>query len=154
MANEAGQPDLTTKEGSDELGMGFLEVNLSDIPKLVTVEEGEHRVRCTSVLGKKSTTVRTSGQSMLLLRFVPAEEQYGKEFTHVIMLPYAGIDERDKINRLNALKEACDALGVDYSGGQVNFRDFIGAEGYAILSVEQTDRYGEQNRVQEWVTGP
>jgi hypothetical protein len=49
------------------------------------------------------------------------------------------------------LKTFMDAFGISYNSNPAT--DWAGSEGWAILGVEETDAWGEQNFVRKFVKG-
>lgn len=129
--------------------MAFLDLSLEDVPELEALEEGEYQVQITSAeIGESD---KTGGKYVMLRLEVPAVAE-SKDFTHVLMLPADGDSEKQKIKRLNRLKEAMQAFGYDYSNG-IETEELVGLEAWAYLMVEESAEYGEQNRVRRFVEG-
>lgn len=129
--------------------MSFLDVSLKDVPELEALEEGEYQIQITSAEVGESDT--TGGKYLLLRCEVPAIPE-SKDFTHVLMLPADGDSEKQRIKRLNRLKEAMEAFGYDHSKG-IETEDLVGSEAWAFLTIEESPEYGEQNRVRRFVEG-
>lgn len=146
-------PDEDADVDEDDLEGGFLDVNLNDVPTFHVAKAGEHPLRCYKAEIRISKGEKTAGQKMAILSLEHAEDPTVKEMTYVIMLPFRGMEERPRLKRLAQLKEACDAFGVDYTNG-VRIKEFEGQEAWAVLTVENSDEYGEQNRIVSFVTGP
>lgn len=127
--------------------MSFLDLNLNDVPSLDAVEAGEYEVRIVEVEIKTS---KNTGGEMILCRLDIPSEPASKDLTHVMMLPTAADDEKKKVRRLQAIKEFCDAFGIDYSKG-LSLHNPEGLTAWAILGIEETDEYGRQNRVKRFI---
>lgn len=136
-----------------EGGEGFLDYNLNEVPDLKIARAGEAPLRCYKAEIRVSKGERSLGQKMVMLSLEHATDPAIKDMNYVIMLPFQGIEEKQRIRRLNQLKEAARAFGVDYSKG-INVKEFEGEEAWGVLTVENSDEYGQQNRVQRLITGP
>jgi len=123
-------------------------MNLEDTPELSTVEEGEYEVRCTDV--EKRHSEKTGGDYLLLRLEIPTIPE-SEQITEVLMLPTENDSEKQQIRRKNAIKRAAQAFGVGISGG-VETEDFIGESAWCILTEEEDEEYGMQNRVRRFVT--
>lgn len=127
--------------------MSFLDMALNDIPELDAVNEGEYQLR---IMSAEVKTSQKTGGNYLSVRFEVADE-VAKDINHVIMLPASTMSEKETIVAKNRLKYFYDAFGVDYSSGSVNLETLPGLTGYALLTVEETDQYGRQNRVKQFI---
>ena len=137
----------------DDEGMGFLNINLTDVPELVLLDDGEQYLRVVGATIKESKGEKTAGQRMINLRLESTEVPNSDDIFHIMMLPHPDAGEKVNIRRLNDIRAACDALGVAYSAQGVRINDFIGAEGWAVVTTEESPQYGKQNRISDWVTG-
>lgn len=153
---DEGIVSTLTQNGQDEEeegGEGFLDYNLNEVPDLKIARAGEAPLRCYKAEIRVSKGEKSMGQKMVMLSVEHATDPAIKDMNHVIMLPFPGIEEKQRIRRLNQLKEACRAFGVDYSKG-INVKEFEGEEAWGVLTVENSDEYGPQNRIQRLITGP
>ena len=87
----------------------------------------------------------------LLPRFEVVGNDYAKEFTRFIRLPYEGMTAKEMNNCKFKLREFYEAFDVDYSNG-VDPEELKGRTGWAILGIEIYDGQ-EQNYVKKFVTG-
>jgi hypothetical protein len=69
-----------------------------------------------------------------------------KLIKQIMMLPNASDDDRKKNARLRNIGDFYKAFGIP-SVGKVNLASYFGNFGWAILTVEDGNEYGEQNRV-------
>lgn len=134
--------------------MSFLDYNLNDVPDLHAKEEGEYELRIIDAEIKTIQKVDSAwyGAQMVLVKMDIPEDPNSKDITHTIFLPKEGDTEKEMAQRLRGLKIFCDAFGYDYSNG-INVEDLKGLTGWALLKVEESDEYGEQNRVKRFVIG-
>lgn len=129
--------------------MSFLEVNLTDVPELTTVPEGEYEVNCTKAELRDSR----SGDKMVMLYLEVVGEPTSKDITMPIMLPRKEDTEKQRIRSLGRLKEACQAFGVQFDADGFDVGEFQGATAEAFLDEKETEEYGTQNNVKRFITG-
>ena len=129
--------------------MGFLDdVNLDDAVEPTAVPgDTEYKLRITDA--KEDTD--KNGNPYLLPRFEAVDHPAAKEFTKFLRLPHPDQSDKEKNNTLWALKLFSEAF--DFSFNSLDLESIIGNEGWAILGVEETDEYGEQNFIKKFVIG-
>lgn len=121
-----------------------LGVDLDEVPELKTVSAGEYEL----VLATFERRMKTG--PFLYLQFEIAGEPAAKIVTHTIMLPTPKDEERQKDARLRAVKHFYKAFDIPTSG-PVEFQNYIGNHGWGILSEEESEDYGIQNRVRRFI---
>ena len=127
--------------------MSFLDVSLEDTPQLEAVEEGEYQIQVNRAkVGEASSG---NGKYLLLYCEVPSISE-SKDFTHVLMLPNDQDSEKQKIKKMNRLKDCMDAFSYDYADG-IETDDLEGLEGWAHLAIKEDPDFGEQNRVVKFI---
>ena len=125
---------------------GFvLDYALDDIPDLGVVEEGEHLL---TVTGVNYTEADKNGNPFLIINFRIENAPNTKNVSHFIGLPGPNHNEEESQDRLRSLKYFATAFGVSMP---INSDEIEGAQGTAILKVEDNDEYGEQNKVKRFV---
>ena len=129
--------------------MSFLDFNLQDVPELNALPEGEYELRILACEVKTSA----AGNPMVSISMDCPAEVTSKGIHHTLMLPTAADDEKKKNGRLRGLKGFCDAFGIDYSNGITLDESVVGLTGWAILGIESSEEYGDQNRVRRFVSG-
>ena len=130
--------------------MSFLDYNLNDVPELTALPDGqEYELRILECEVKTSA----AGNPMVITRFDVPSEPNSKGITHVMMLPTQADDEKKRNGRLRALKMFCEAFDIPTDGGIELGENVVGNTGWAILGIEDSPEYGEQNRVRRFVTG-
>ena len=86
-----------------------------------------------------------------VVRFEVPSEAYSKDITDFFDVPSRKLDAK----RLNAARQKMlhfsEAFGIALSRPFDPTEDWVGLEGWAILSLTKTDQYGEQNRVSKYV---
>lgn len=127
--------------------MSFLEMALDDVPELDAVAEGEYQLR---IMSAEVKTSQKTGGNYLGVRLEVVDE-VAKDINHVIMLPASTMSEKETIIAKNRLKYFYDSFGIDYSAGSVNLETVVGLTGFALLTVEESDQYGRQNRVKQFL---
>lgn len=125
--------------------MSLLDFNLADVPDEVTVEPGEHQLVVTKATERDSK----ENHPMIEVFFNVIENPDAKMIAHYFMLPEKG--NKNNNNRLRSLKSFVVACKLDLSASINVEEDFKGKEVYAILKLESSDEYGEQNRVSRFV---
>lgn len=133
-------------------GKTFYDVALDDVPELIVAEEGEYRVQVTDA--EISTSDKTGGQYILLRLEIPSIPN-SKDFTDVIMFPTESDTEKQRIRRLNRLRDTLHALDYNERGpdGRTHLDPelIVGSQGWAYLTIEESADYGHQNRVRKWI---
>lgn len=130
----------------------FLDYNLDSVPDLSTVPaDQEYELRCTAAEVKVSKGAKTAGQQLILAYFSIEGEPDTKPVSYPVMLPDASLDEEANNQRKRQLKELVLALGLDPSSG-FNVDELVGESGYAILGVQDSAEYGEQNTIKRFVS--
>lgn len=125
--------------------MSLLDFNLADVPDEVTVEPGEHQLVVTKATERDSK----ENHPMIEVFFNVIENPDAKMIAHYFMLPEKG--NKNNNNRLRSLKSFVVACKLDLSASINVEEDFKGKEVYAILKLESSDEYGEQNRISRFV---
>jgi len=127
----------------------FLDLgDLSGIPDEHTKEEGEAELRLVTLElrpGKKDPTAR-----FIYAQFEVPGDDLAKIITHIMMLPSPKDSPRQKLGRERAVKRFYEAFKIPTSG-RVEFRDYIGNTGWAVLTEEDNETYGMQNRIKAFM---
>lgn len=134
--------------------MSFLDFNLNNVPELSALPDGqEYELRILECEVKNSAVKSdgTGGNPMVITRFDVPSEPNSKGITHVMMLPTQADDEKKHNGRLRSLKMFCDAFGIEYGSGISLGEEVVGRTGWAILGIEDSPEYGEQNRVRRFI---
>lgn len=93
-----------------------------------------------------------NGNSYLLPRFEIPAEPTSKDFTRFISLPSDGMDDKKMAKTKGLLKNFFLCFGVDLSQ-KFDPEDYLpGLEGWAILGLEESEEWGEQNYVKKFIT--
>lgn len=118
--------------------------NLSDIPELAPVEEGEYDLR---VIKAKATSSNNTGRNGVLLVCEIVGEDTAENLMHTIWFGNDGKytnDDEDKSNKMwRMVKDFLRAVGLDESG-DIELDDFNGLEFSALLTINDGIVDGEQ----------
>lgn len=109
----------------------------------------EAQVRILQVHGKK----REDGSQYWLVTLETPEHPFAKLITHFVELPQYEANARRKNTARFRLKAFCEAFGVD-TQGSLRLDELVGREGWAILSLQRSETYGDQNRIGRFITVP
>ena len=135
-------------EGTDELDLG---VNLDEVPSQHAVPEGEHKLTLIDCSIEQQKPEKGTGKYIKAL-FEVAGDPDSKLITHVMMLPGSGDKDRQVKNRLRSIGDFYKAFNIP-SSGAVQFSSYFGNEGWALLKIEDSADFGDQNRIRRFITG-
>jgi hypothetical protein len=122
--------------------------DLSGIPDEHTKEEGECELRIVTLElrpGKKDPTSK-----FIYAQFEVPGDDLAKIIQHVFMLPGPKDTPKQKMSRERAIKKFYEAFKIPLAG-RVEFKDYIGNTGWAMLVEEDNEKYGMQNRIKSFV---
>jgi len=125
--------------------MSILELAQRDVPDLAAVAEGEYGVEISSARAAQYKSGRM-GYDVLLKIDAPNAQRV----MHRVFLPMEGDDKEKEDNFIRNVKRFVEAFKIVSDEPE----DWVGASTWAILGVETTEEYGDQNRVRRFVTGP
>lgn len=129
----------------------FIDLALDEVPDLRTVApDQEYKLRVASAKMKESKGDKTAGQSMILFYFNVADEEDTKMLTYPVMLPSEQLDQNENNDRKRQLKRVLQALEWDVSQ-PFNVEELKDRECFAILGLEVTPEYGEQNKIKNFI---
>lgn len=74
------------------------------------------------------------------------------DIRHFLKLPTKDMEGKEKKKCLNRLDEFGKAFGIDLFGGDLTKEDFINRVGAGVLSLSESDQYGEQNNIKQLLT--
>lgn len=137
----------------------FMDFSNDDLDKgkeLQAVPEGEYRVRIkdwkTTEDGKfVRTTEDGRPYIMPVLEIIGCPEaEYAKDFTHFMWMLDSDMDAKQKNNARYKLNEFWSAFGID-TRQPIDPEQTLGAEADVLLTVQEDQGYGEQNRVKRFM---
>ena len=114
-------------------------------PKVVPADE-EYKLRIISAV----QDIDKNQHPYILPRFDVADQPFSKDFTKFIGLPHSELDEKAMVRARSNLRIFLECFGLPTSG-QLPIDDMIGKTGWAILGIEETEQYGEQNYVKKFI---
>lgn len=127
--------------------MTTLKFNTKDVREPQPVAAGEYVIRII----RAEVKPRSNGQgTMLALTFDLPGEGDARLVNHWLMFPDTATDEAQENRVLRNLKAFGEAFDVDFEAG-IEVDELLRKEGKAILSVETSEEYGEQNRVKRFL---
>ena len=137
--------------------MGFLDDALDGVTEPTTVPGGcEYRLRIIDVKTDGSygdNLPRNKNDAAYLLpRFEIVGEPTTKDFTKYLGVPSPDMDAKKRNNSGYAIKTFLTAFNLD-ADSLHDPSEMIGAEGWAILGLEDSAEWGEQNFVKKFVAG-
>jgi len=123
--------------------MVMLDLDVGDAQEPITVAaDTEAKLRIVS--GKLS-----QNKDYLVPRFEIVDEPLAKEFTHPIQLPHGEMSDKE-LNRAKwNMKVFLDTFELPSQFSPED--DLPGAEGWAILGLQESDDYGEQNTIKKFL---
>ena len=125
--------------------MSFLsDLDLSDVvePRVVEADQ-EYNLRISDV--KKGTN--KNGGPYLMPRFEIVGEVGAKDVSHYIGLPDSSMDAKKLNNTKYRIKQFLEAFDID---PQTDTESWVGAEGWAVLGIQDNEQYGEQNFIKRF----
>lgn len=115
-----------------------------------TVVDGDNEYKLRIVDCKMDTN--KNGMPYILPRFEISDEPLSKEFTRYLALPHKDMTDKKLNSTKLMLKRFFEAFGID-PNSPIDVEDLVGLEGWAILGVENSEQYGDQNYIKRFVTG-
>ncbi len=129
--------------------MSFLGQDFENVFEPKSVKEGEYQLRVVDAQTK--TSAKTGGEYISAKLEIVGEPE-AKDINHVMMLPTANDDIKQKNKRLSAISNFLKACGLDPATTN-NVNEVVGCNCWAILVEEADPEYGMQNRVRKFVAG-
>lgn len=124
--------------------MAFLDMDFTDvIAPTVANPDTEYKLR---ILDVKEGNDK-NGNAYVMPRFEIIDVVGAKDFNYYIGLPHAGMDAKKLNSAKYKLKCFMDAFGLNY---QSEVQDWVAAEGWAILGVQEDEVYGPQNFIKKF----
>lgn len=136
--------------------MGFLDAMDIDSGVAPTTVPGgaEYQLRIIDVREDDAYDDRMprdkNGNPYLLPRFEIMGEPTAKPFTKYLGLPNDSMDAAKQNSSRYGMQLFLDTFGLNASS-LANPSDMVGAEGWAILGLEESDQWGEQNFIKKLI---
>lgn len=124
--------------------LGFLDVNLDDIPDLVNATPGQHELRIIGKPRYKSDVSDKGPWAVLNIALEVLDQENVQRIYHGLFLPQEG-QEKNRVDATRRrIRDFCLAFGIPFGGGRLDFNDFVGKTGFANLDIESDPEYGEK----------
>ena len=129
--------------------MSFLDIDVSDAQESKAVPgDEEYSLRIVELRQADDK----NGNPYILPRFEIPSETLAKTFTKFLRLPNKNMDAKQLNSCKWSLKLFFEAFGIPLVGER-DWADYVGNEGWAILGLEESDEWGEQNFVRKFIAG-
>ena len=129
--------------------MSLIDVNPGEAKELVAVEAGEYEVSILSAELKESQN--KPGNQMIEVNLRIEGEPLAKPLRDWLQLPNGNDDEGSKNRKLLKLSAFCKCFEYDFSAG-IETEDLPGLSGRVILGLENSEEFGDQNRVRRYLS--
>jgi hypothetical protein len=125
----------------------FIEMAIGDAkePRVLPEKEYELKVLKVSVGLSSGRGGKEKRNQMVLMLGVPG--YVTKPIYYYLGLETAHLDDAAKNMRYLETKALCKMFNVPFDADGFNSDDFIGADGVGLLQVENSDEYGESNKL-------
>ena len=123
--------------------------NMDDVQEPIAVD-GDQEYKLYIVTCKMDTN--KNDMPYILPRLEIIDEPLSREFTKYLPLPHNSMTEKELNKTKLGLKRFFDAFDID-SSAPVDVEELAGKEGWAILGVESSEEYGDQNYIKRFVVG-
>lgn len=92
---------------------------------------------------------KTGHRLALMIRVEGAEGEGATPINHYLSDPTDDVEPSKKRQRMRDIKRFCAVFGIDTSGGidLENTDTFVGATGNCLVTLENDEQYGDQNRL-------
>ena len=127
--------------------MGFLGQSFDDVFEPKSAKEGEYQLR---VLDAQTKTSAKTGGDYISVKCEIIGEPTTKDINHVMMLPTANDDIKQRNKRLSAIQNFLLSCGLNPASVE-NVQEVVGSTFWAILVEEADPEYGMQNRIRKFV---
>jgi hypothetical protein len=138
--------DFVPETGVEELDLG---VDLETVPPQHAVPAGEHLLTLVDCEVRQQKADKGSGK-FIIAQLEVSSDPDAKLISHVMMLPAASDKERKVKNRLRNIGDFYKTFSIP-SSGPVKFSDYLGNQGWATLTIENSTEYGDQNRIGRFI---
>jgi len=126
------------------------EWNLEDSQEPYALKDGtEALLRIVEV--RKQTRNDGSDNEYYVVRYEVPGEAYSKDITDFLDAPSHNLGAKRLNDARRKMLNFAACFGIDMSRPFNPTEDWVGAEGWCILSLRKSDQYGEQNRVSKYL---
>jgi len=130
----------------------ILDIDTSDAVEPQAVEPGEYKIRITGFRkDNEGKIVRESanGGRYFIVTFDIPDEEFSKGLSSIFSVPTADMEPK----RANGVKWQLELFKRAFNLDELNFDAMIGREGYALLTLVDSEEYGEQNNIKKFIAG-
>jgi hypothetical protein len=132
--------------------MGLLNINPNEIPDPKPVKDGtEAELRIVDIDGLDedgNPKVDKNGFNYCMPRFEIVGEPLAPQFTTFLPIVTEGMDDVKKYKTELRGKKFSLCFGLT---GDEDPQEMVGATGWAILGVEESDEYGDRNTIKKFI---
>jgi hypothetical protein len=139
--------------------MSFLDIDTSDVPEPTISQPGEKEIRIVGFIEKEvefddGTTGlsaiwnNSKGDPCFMPLFDIPAEPTAKEFNHYFPIPHEGMTEKELHRAKWGIEEFKRCFNLPQ---QFDLKDAIGNTGWAILKIQSSDDYGDQNAIKKFI---
>jgi len=125
------------------------EWNLDDSQEPYALKDGAEVI--LRIIEVRKQERQDTGSEFYVVRFEVPDDPYSKDIVEFFDVPSSKLDAK----RLNAARQKmqkfAQAFGLDMTRPVNPAEDWVGAEGWCILSLSKSAQYGEQNRISTFV---
>lgn len=141
--------DIQQKKGVTMSMIDPSEWNLEDSQEPYALKDGsEVRLQVLDV----SRSTRENGGVYYTTRFGVVDEPYSKDITDWFDEPSRSLMDAKQLNAAKRkMMNFLDCFSIDRTRPTDPTEDWVGAEGWTILSLSTSARYGEQNRISKFI---
>ncbi|MEG0755887.1 MAG: DUF669 domain-containing protein [Oscillospiraceae bacterium] len=127
--------------------MAILDYDFNKVPEVVILPDGEYELRIKSVEDKIS---KKSGTPMLRICYTVMSDPNADDIFEYLSIPTDQTDEATKVKQLRRFKHLIQAFHIAEPN---DTETWVGATGYALLTTECDEQYGDRNRVSRYSAG-
>lgn len=138
--------DFVPESRIEELDLG---TDLDTIPPQHAVPAGEHLLTLVDCEVRQQKPEKGSGK-FIIAQLEVSNDPDAKLITQVMMLPSTADKERKVKNRLRNIGDFYKTFSIP-SSGPVRFSDYLGNQGWATLTIENSTEYGDQNKIGRFI---
>ena len=125
------------------------EWELDDSHEPTTLKDGtEAQLRIIEVT---RGTSKFTNSTQYTVRFEVPGEPFSKDIADWFDEPTRGMDPKRLNDARQKMKNFMDCFGIDRTRPSDPTEDWVGAEGWCILSLRVSEQYGDQNRISKFV---
>ena len=125
------------------------EWELDDSHEPITLKDGtEALLRVIEVTRGVS---KLSGVVQYIVRFDVPSEPFSRDITDWFDEPTRGMEPKRLNDAKQKMKHFMDCFGIDRIRPSDPNEDWVGCEGWCILSLRSSEQYGDQNRIAKFV---